>query len=113
MKNRTKRTILIALLMMLSMATLAVAQSDPPSQLLQAYRNERTVWFTNIAPYANALFGLLALIDFAWSGAVMVLENHDFQSWVAALIRRIMTIGVFYALLIYGRWWIPAIVDSF
>jgi type IV secretion system protein TrbL len=24
-----------------------------------------------------------------------------------------MTIGAFYALLIYGRWWIPAIIDSF
>ena len=113
MDKRAKPTMWI-LLMLLSVATLATAQSsDPPSQLLNAYRNERTVWFTNIAPAANTLFGLLALIDFAWSGAVMVLENHDFHSWVAALIRRIMTIGAFYALLIYGRWWIPAIVDSF
>src|SRR5207244_10821320 len=53
------------------------------------------------------------MIDFAWSAALMLLEHHDFHSWVAALIRRIVTIGAFYALLIYGRWWIPAIVDSF
>src|SRR5438094_3244594 len=99
MENRTKHTILVALLMMLSMATLAVAQSDPPSQLLNAYRNERTLWFTNIAPAANALFGLLALIDFAWSGAVMVLETHDFHSWVAALVRRIVEVGGVYSLL--------------
>ena len=86
---------------------------DPPSQMLNAYRNQRTVWFTNVWPAANALFALLALIDFSWSAAVMVLEKQDFQSWVAALIRKMMIIGAFYALLIYGRVWIPAIVDSF
>jgi len=86
---------------------------DPPSQMLNAYRSQRTIWFTNVWPAANALFALLALIDFAWSAAVMVLEKQDFQSWAAALIRKMMTIGAFYALLIYGRVWIPAIVDSF
>lgn len=103
----------VVVVVMVGFATVVAAQSDPPSQLLNAYRSQRTVWFTNVAPVANVLFGLLALIDFAWSGAVMVLENHGFHSWVSALIRRIMTIGAFYALLIYGRWWIPAIVDSF
>ena len=43
----------------------------------------------------------------------MLLERQDFQSWTAAMVRKMMTIGVFYALLIYGRLWIPAITDSF
>lgn len=64
-------------------------------------------------PAANTLFSVLALIDFAWSAAVMVLEKQDFHSWVSALIRKMMTIGAFYALLVFGRFWIPAIVDSF
>ena len=34
-------------------------------------------------------------------------------SWTAALVRRIMWIGAFYALLINGRNWIPAIISSF
>src|SRR5439155_18893297 len=78
-----------------------------------AYRSQRTMWFTNVWPAANKLFALLALIDFAWSAAVMVLEKQDFQSWAAAIVRKMMTIGVFYGLLVYGRVWIPAIVDSF
>ena len=64
-------------------------------------------------PYANTLFGLLATIEFAWSAAVMLLEKSDMQSWTSALIRKLMWIGAFYALLIYGRTWIPAITDSF
>src|SRR4051812_39114101 len=43
----------------------------------------------------------------------MLLEKSDMQSWTSALIRKLMWIGAFYALLIYGRTWIPAITDSF
>ena len=43
----------------------------------------------------------------------MLLEKSDMQSWTSALVRKLMWIGAFYALLIYGRYWIPAITDSF
>ena len=89
------------------------APTSPPSTILDAYRAQRTTWFANVWPATHTLFGLLAIIDFSWSAAVMVLERQDFQSWAAALVRKMMTIGVFYALLIYGRQWIPAITDSF
>ncbi len=107
----------VLLLMFWTLATTAVGiaqtRPDPPSQILNIYRAQRTTWFTNVYPATNTLFGLLALIDFAWSAAVMVLEKQDFHSWVSTLVRKMVTIGAFYALLIYGRFWIPAIVDSF
>lgn len=84
-----------------------------PSQMLNQYRNERITWMTNVWPYANNLFFWLALIEFTWSAVLMVLEKTDLQSWTAALIRKVMWIGAFYALLINGRNWIPTIVDSF
>jgi type IV secretion system protein TrbL len=43
----------------------------------------------------------------------MALEKTDLQSWTSALIRKIMWLGAFYALLLFGRQWIPAIIDSF
>lgn len=84
-----------------------------PTDILSQYRAARVLWTTNIWLYANALFGLLAVIEFAWSAAVMLLEKSDFQSWTAALVRKIMWIGAFYMLLLNGRIWIPAIIDSF
>src|SRR5215467_13499630 len=101
--------------MFLLVAAPATAQisSNNPSQILQQYRNFRTTWITNIWPYANTLFALLATIEFAWSAAVMALEKTDLQSWTSALIRKIMWLGAFYALLLFGRQWIPAIIDSF
>jgi type IV secretion system protein TrbL len=68
---------------------------------------------TNVWPFANNLFFWLALIEFTWSAVLMVLEKTDLQSWTACLLRKIMWIGAFYALLINGRNWIPTIVDSF
>jgi type IV secretion system protein TrbL len=87
--------------------------STVPSQIMEQFRNQRTQWTTNVWVYANTLFGILAVIEFAWSAAVMLLEKTDFQSWTSALIRKLMWIGAFYALLLNGRYWVPAIIDSF
>lgn len=84
-----------------------------PSQIADQFRNQRIQWTTNVWVYANALFGILAVIEFAWSAAVMLLEKSDLQSWTSALVRKMMWIGAFYALLLNGRIWIPAIIDSF
>jgi len=91
----------------------AASAQQAPSQILNQYRNQRIAWMTNVWPYANNLFFWLALIEFTWSAALTVLEKSDLQSWTTALIRKVMWIGAFYALLINGRNWIPTIVDSF
>jgi type IV secretion system protein TrbL len=88
-------------------------QTTVPTDILTQFRNQRILWTTNVWVYANRLFGILALIEFTWSAVTMVLDKTDLQSWTSALIRKIMWIGAFYALLINGRNWIPAIIDSF
>jgi len=104
--------------LLIAVASVIFGQAPPfvstnPSQILNAFQAARGNWVANIAGYANALFGALALIEFAWSAAVMVLEKADLQSWTAALVRKIMWIGGFYMLLINGPTWIPFIIDSF
>ena len=86
---------------------------NAPTQILQQYQSVRSAWLTAVAGYANRLFGILALIEFAWTGIILLLDKTDLQSWTAALIRRMMFIGAFYALLQFGTTWIPAIIDSF
>jgi len=36
-----------------------------PSQIMDQFRNQRIQWTTNVWVYANALFGILAVIEFA------------------------------------------------
>ena len=62
---------------------IALGQSFPTTNandILQQFKNQRVLWTTNIWVYANALFGILAVIEFAWSAAVMLLEKTDLQS---------------------------------
>jgi type IV secretion system protein TrbL len=97
----------------LSLAAGQPFNTTVPGDIMSQFRSQRTLWTTNVWVYANNLFGILALIEFTWSAAVMLLEKSDLQTWTAALVRKIMWIGAFYALLINGRFWIPAIIDSF
>jgi type IV secretion system protein TrbL len=114
--HKAKRIITLVLfgaILMLLVPLTAGADVKAPSAILNQYRDQRITWFTAIWPHANTLFGMLAVIEFAWSAAVMLLEKTDLQSWVAALVRKVMWLGAFYALLLNGRFWIPAITDSF
>ena len=111
--RRIIHLVLGAAIILVVLSPLAEAQGKAPSAILNQYRSQRTQWFTAVFPFANTLFGLLATIEFAWSAAVMLLEKSDMQSWTSALVRKLMWIGAFYSLLIYGRFWIPAITDSF
>jgi type IV secretion system protein TrbL len=84
-----------------------------PSAILNQYSQLRTSWIGAVSGAAQNLFAALALIEFAWSAAVLLLEKSDFQSWTAGVVRKLMWIGAFYTLLLFGPTWIPAIVDSF
>ena len=84
-----------------------------PSAILNQYSMLRGSWISAVGTAAQNLFGALALIEFSWSAAVLLLEKSDFQSWTAGVVRKLMWIGGFYTLLTFGPVWIPAIVDSF
>ena len=96
----------------LGTARIAHAQTSP-SAMLDQFRAVRMTWLSTAATYANRLFGLLAVIEFAWTAAILALERTDLQGWTAALIRKMMFIGAFFALLTFGADWIPRIINSF
>jgi type IV secretion system protein TrbL len=109
---RNPAVLLVYALAFLGAAHVANAQTSP-SAMLDQFRAVRMTWLTVAAGYANRLFGLLAIIEFAWTAAMLVLERTDLQGWTAALIRKMMFIGAFFALLNFGGEWIPRIINSF
>ncbi|MBS1984344.1 MAG: P-type conjugative transfer protein TrbL [Bdellovibrionales bacterium] len=110
-RNLIRGSALLCLVLCLADGT-AFAQTSP-SAMLDQYRSVRMSWLSTAAGYANRLFGILALIEFAWTAAILVLEKTDLQGWTAALIRKMMFIGAFFALLSFGADWIPRIINSF
>src|SRR5437879_11291829 len=89
-----------------------------PSSILDEYKGLQNAWITKLLGAAQRLFLLLAGIEVAWSFTLLAIEKADFQALTATIVRKIMWIGIFYAILLYGvtpggGGWIPAIIDSF
>jgi type IV secretion system protein TrbL len=89
-----------------------------PSSLLDEYKGLQNGWITKLLGAAQRLFFLLAGIEVAWSFTLLAIEKADFQALTATIVRKIMWIGIFYGILLYGvtpggAGWIPAIIDSF
>src|SRR5258708_490592 len=107
---------------LLTAAALAHAQGpnsvNGPTSILDEYKGLQYGWITKLLGAAQRLFFLLAGIEVAWSFTLLAIEKADFQALTAAIVRKIMWIGIFYAILLYGvtpggGGWISAIMDSF
>lgn len=108
--------------MALSFSSTLYAQDIPPDVMdgiLRGYKDASgastpgTGWFASIEPVARSLFWKLAAIEFAWSAIVWALQQENMQSFTAVVVKKIMGIGFFYALLFNASTWIPAIINSF
>ncbi len=77
------------------------------------YAAATTGWYQYLFPIANHLFATLAVIEIAWSGLSFALEKQDMGSLWVEFLKRIVFIGFFYAVLLHGHVWIPAIIKSF
>ena len=108
-----KRRILSVLAVALVSAITAHAQTPVDvGGTFQQIGQAANAWIPAIMHEAAFLFYVLATLDFAW-GAPSFLRESDFNGLFLSLIKKLLVISFFYAVLINGQVWIPAIVDSF
>src|SRR5579875_1959929 len=86
----------------LAFSPLAMAQASAPSALLDQYRSARASWLSAVTTATRQLFGALALLDFACSGAGLLLENAGLPPSSAGMLRQPMWTGASSALFIRG-----------
>lgn len=90
--------------------------SDPGGSLvglLDLIRANANGWAAHLRSYATRLFWMLAVIQFVWTFFPLVLRQADFGEIVGELVRFILVIGFFCALLLYSVEWATAVVESF
>jgi len=98
-----------------ALASAASAHAQAPSDVgstFQQIGQAATSWIPAIMQEAGFLFYVLAALDFAW-GAPQLLRESDFTGLFLSLIKKLLVISFFYAVLVNGQVWIPAIVNSF
>jgi type IV secretion system protein TrbL len=109
----TKRRILSVTAVALATAVTAHAQTTVDvGGTFQQIGQAANAWIPAIMQEAAFLFYVLATLDFAWS-APSFLRESDFTGLFLSLIKKLLVISFFYAVLINGQAWIPAIVNSF
>lgn len=70
-------------------------------------------WHDRLIGYAKTVFWSLATIQLVITFFPLVFRQVDFGEIIGEIIRFILVIGFFYALLIFSREWATDIVDSF
>ncbi|WP_122413087.1 P-type conjugative transfer protein TrbL [Pseudomonas viridiflava] len=81
--------------------------------LLDLVLQQSHQWSGKLYDYAIRLFWLLASIQFIWTFMPLVMKQADFGEIVGELLRFILVIGFFLAVMKYSVEWSTAIVDSF
>lgn len=81
--------------------------------LLDLVLQQSHQWSGKLYDYAIRLFWLLASIQFIWTFMPLVMKQADFGEIVGELLRFILVIGFFLAVMKYSVEWSTAIIDSF
>lgn len=103
----------------LALAGDATAQTDLPNAtrsfngLLELIQQSAAQWDGRLRNYAIRLFWLLAAIQFIYTFFPLVFRQADIGETMGELVRFVLVIGFFLALLTSSREWAGAIVDSF
>lgn len=92
-------------------AQAAVGQSL--DTIIDQYANNAQSWEGALRGYAQSLFGILVLLDFAWILIRLIIAKFDFTDFFGEIIRHLFFIGFFYLLMQNSATWANAIVQSF
>lgn len=83
------------------------------NDVLTEFYHASAHWQASLGHYAIRLFWLLAFIDLVWTASKLALRGADLQEWVTEVVKYVLFIGFFAALLTYAPAWCKAIIDSF
>jgi type IV secretion system protein TrbL len=69
-------------------------------------------WYGPMYNGAVATFTGLALIEITWLGAVWLLSRKTFEDIIPSLVKKLITLGFFYAILLNSATWVPDIMNT-
>jgi type IV secretion system protein TrbL len=103
---------LCIMLVLPAMANAQVQSNNFLNTIVDEYRHHAAQWTPVMLSAAKRLFWLLAAIECTWMAILLGLRRADMTEWVAELVRHLMFIGFFYAVLLHSGAWSSAIVES-
>lgn len=83
------------------------------THITEQFHQATTGWHDHLFPIANHLFMTLAIIEITWSAIWWTLEKQEANSLIVEFLKKIVSIGMFYALLLNAPTWMNAAIQSF
>src|SRR5437763_15954968 len=83
------------------------------NDIVRDYESVTTTWFNSLFPIAQAVFWTLVAIELIWSAIWWVVDREDGLGVITALLRKVLAVGFFYALLLNGGTWVRAVIQGF
>ena len=83
------------------------------NDIVRDYESVSAAWASSLLPIAQGVFWTLVSIELVWSAIWWVVDREDGLGVVAALLRKVLAVGFFYAFLLNGGSWIRAIIRGF
>jgi type IV secretion system protein TrbL len=106
-------TLASGLTLLLAHPAVAAAGFNIFDPIVNTAQGESVGWFNTIVGLVRPTFLLLGTIEICWAAAVWAFERDSLNSLAVEIIKKIMFIGFFYALLQFAPDWIPSITNSF
>jgi type IV secretion system protein TrbL len=82
-------------------------------QIGTSYRQATGNWQSKLFDIAKSLFVKLALLELLWSGIWWVINRDEPDRLMSNLIKKVMGLMFFWAILLNFATWIPAIINGF
>lgn len=83
------------------------------NDIVRDYESITAAWFGALFPIAQAVFWTLVLIELVWSAIWWAVDREDGLGVVTALLRKVLAVGFFYAILLNANSWIRAVIEGF
>lgn len=109
-------TAVTAVLFFLSTDLMAAELDRPAAQfdgLMDLIQSRAGNWDQTLRRYAERMFWILATIQFVWTFFPMLFKQSDLGELFGEMIRFVLVIGFFYALLQFSAEWADTLIQSF
>ncbi len=83
------------------------------NDIVRDYESITGAWFGALFPIAQAVFWTLVLVELVWSAIWWAVDREDGLGVIAALLRKVVAVGFFYAILLNANSWIRAVIEGF
>jgi type IV secretion system protein TrbL len=81
--------------------------------LVNQFQSGTSGWLNTADHIALQLFGALAVLEFVWSGATLLLRKNDLPDIITGVLFKVLSLSFFYTLIIEAPTWVPDIISSF